>query len=99
MGSPDRLLEASAFVHSIEKRKNIKIGCIEETSYLNNNINLNELKRLIRVIPQSDYKNYLSLKYENKKIILGDVLLIEVEKFKDQKDFSSKLLILKSLQR
>ena len=44
MGSPNRLLEASAFVHSIEQRKNIKIGCIEEISYITDNISLKDFR-------------------------------------------------------
>lgn len=67
MGSPNRLLEASAFVHSIEQRKNIKIGCIEEISYITDNISLKDFRILINKLPNSNYKNYLILKYENNK--------------------------------
>ena len=63
MGSPIRLLEASSFVSSIENRNNLKFGCIEESSYKSNFIDLKKLKDLIYALPVSNYRDYLVNKY------------------------------------
>ena len=65
-GTSSSLFDSSAYVQAIEKRQGIKIGCPEEATYNQGNINKTQLRKLIKNIPNSEYKNYLStvLKYE-----------------------------------
>lgn len=58
-GSAESLFESSAYVHSIQSRQGIKIGCIEEECYKRKLINKAQLQNLIDKIPKSAYKEYL----------------------------------------
>jgi len=58
-GSPETLFQSGAYIHSIQSRQGIKIGCIEEETYKQKNINLNQLKDIIKDLPKSEYKEYL----------------------------------------
>lgn len=58
-GTPETLLEASNFVHAIEKRQRFKISCLEEISLNNNWLNKQKLKKNINKIKNCDYKNYI----------------------------------------
>jgi len=68
-GTPESLLEASQYVHAIEKRQGKKIGCIEEISWEIGNLTDEEFQMLINNLPNSSYKSYLS------KIISSDYSL------------------------
>jgi glucose-1-phosphate thymidylyltransferase len=46
-GTPDSLLEASNFIHTIEKRQGLKVACLEEICYRKNFITLEKLKEII----------------------------------------------------
>ena len=59
-GTPDSLLDASTFIASIEQRQGLKIGCIEEAAYKAGFIDKKGMKKIIRNMPDSFYKNYLS---------------------------------------
>lgn len=58
-GTPENIFEASNFVSSIEKRQGLKIGCIEEISYLKKYINKKQLLKIIQKYTNSQYGNYL----------------------------------------
>jgi glucose-1-phosphate thymidylyltransferase len=65
-GTSSSLFDSSAYVQTIEKRQGVKIGCVEESTYNQGNINKAQLKKLVRKIPKCEYKDYLLklLKYE-----------------------------------
>ena len=58
-GTPDSLLEAAAFVATIERRQGLKVACIEEVAYRMGYIDRSGLQNLINSMPNSTYKNYL----------------------------------------
>ncbi len=58
-GTPDSLLEASKFVQSIEHRQGLKIGCIEEISYLKGYIDEAQLLRIAEYAHDNAYCQYL----------------------------------------
>ena len=59
MVTPDSFLNASNFVHMMQKRQGLKIASIEETSYNMDYISANDLKELASGIKNEEYKNYL----------------------------------------
>jgi len=59
-GTPQSLLEASEFVHTIENRQGLKIACIEEIAHAQGYIDRAQLTRLIARAPKSHYADYLS---------------------------------------
>ena len=59
-GTPDSLLEAAQFIHTIEKRQGLKVACIEEMSYNKGFIDLDGLNKLIEKYKKgSPYREYL----------------------------------------
>lgn len=59
-GTPDLLLEASIFIHTIEKRQGLKIACLEEMAYEKGFIDQNQFNLLKKKYKKgSQYKNYL----------------------------------------
>jgi glucose-1-phosphate thymidylyltransferase len=58
-GTPDSLLEAAAFVATIERRQGLKVSCIEEVAYRMGYIDRSGLQNLINSMPHSTYKSYL----------------------------------------
>jgi glucose-1-phosphate thymidylyltransferase len=58
-GTPDNLLKAGEFVHLIEERTSIKIGCLEEVALLKRWISEDELQDSIRHAGKSEYGDYL----------------------------------------
>lgn len=58
-GTHDSLMEASNFVHIIEKRQGFKIGCIEEAAYRMGYINKEQLKNVAMPYLKSGYGKYL----------------------------------------
>lgn len=59
-GTPDSLLEASQFIHAIEKRQGLKIACIEELAFNKKFIDEQQfisLKQKYKI--GSSYRNYL----------------------------------------
>ena len=57
-GTIDSINNASNYIRTIEERQGLKIACLEEIAYLNNFITKNQLKELIKKLPD-DYANYL----------------------------------------
>ena len=58
-GTHESMLEASNFIHTIEKRTGLKVACIEEIAFKLGYINEEKFKKLIRLIGDNQYGNYL----------------------------------------
>ncbi len=58
-GTPEALLQAANFFGVLEDRQGFKAACIEEIAYYKNFISKKELKKIIKNIPDSSYKEYL----------------------------------------
>ncbi|GIV55559.1 MAG: glucose-1-phosphate thymidylyltransferase [Candidatus Kapaibacterium sp.] len=57
-GTPEALLEASQFIHAIEKRQGLKIACLEEIALYEGFITREELLRYIEQLPKCSYRDY-----------------------------------------
>ena len=64
-GTHESMLEASNYIHTIEKRTGLKIACIEEIAYKLGYINKSKFEKLINSIGHNQYGEYL------KKILNG----------------------------
>lgn len=64
-GTPESLLEASQFIHLIEKRQNLKIACLEEIALDMKYITPSEYEILLEQMPNSPYKKYCSNVYKD----------------------------------
>jgi glucose-1-phosphate thymidylyltransferase len=58
-GTHDSLLEASMFIHTLEKRQGLKVACPEEIAYRLGYISAEELRVLAGNIRKSSYGQYL----------------------------------------
>jgi glucose-1-phosphate thymidylyltransferase len=58
-GTPDSLLEASHFVHTIEKRQGLKLACLEEIAYNNGWICTEQLAAQANRLEKTAYGDYL----------------------------------------
>ena len=59
MGTQDSLLEAAAFVQTLEKRQGLRIACPEEVAYRMGYIDARQLEALARPLEKSSYGEYL----------------------------------------
>ncbi len=64
-GSPASLLEASQFIHTIEKRKGSKVACLEEIAFEKGWITKTDVLRAARKMNMTPYGQYLLNKYGN----------------------------------
>jgi len=64
-GTHESMLEASNYIHTIEKRTGLKIACIEEIAYKLGYINKSKFEKLIDLVGKNQYGEYL------KKIVNG----------------------------
>ena len=58
-GTHDSLLEAGQFIESIEKRKGLRVACIEEIAYNMGYIDKKQLKKLAEPLKKNGYGQYL----------------------------------------
>ena len=58
-GTHDSLLEASNFIHSIQKRQGLKVACLEEIAYEMGYINKEEVLKLAEPLKKNGYGQYL----------------------------------------
>ena len=58
-GTHESMLEASNYIHTIEKRTGLKIACIEEIAYKLGYINKKKLLQIIDYIGDNQYGDYL----------------------------------------
>ena len=58
-GTFESLMQAAAFVHAVEARQGIKIGCIEEIAWEQGFINDEGLRTLAKPLAKSGYGEYL----------------------------------------
>lgn len=58
-GTHESMLEASNFIHTIEKRQGLKVACLEEIAYEKGYINREQLLGLAEPLRKSSYGEYL----------------------------------------
>jgi glucose-1-phosphate thymidylyltransferase len=58
-GTFESLMQAGQFVHVIEERQGLKVGCIEEAAYRMGYIGADELRKLAEPLLKSGYGDYL----------------------------------------
>jgi glucose-1-phosphate thymidylyltransferase len=58
-GTFESLMQAAAFVHAVEERQGIKIGCIEEVAFREGFIDADQLRALAEPLRKSGYGEYL----------------------------------------
>jgi glucose-1-phosphate thymidylyltransferase len=66
-GTHESLLQASAFVETIEQRQGLKIACIEEVSYRMGYISAEQVMRLSKDLHKNGYGQYLLKIVESQK--------------------------------
>jgi len=65
-GTHDSLLEASMFIHTIEKRQGLKVACLEEIAYRQSFIDRAQLEESAAKLGKSSYGEYLKRVIEEK---------------------------------
>jgi glucose-1-phosphate thymidylyltransferase len=58
-GTFESLMQATAFVHAVEERQGIKIGCVEEVAFREGFIDREQLRALAEPLRKSGYGEYL----------------------------------------
>jgi glucose-1-phosphate thymidylyltransferase len=58
-GTHDSLIEASQFIHTIEKRQGFKVACLEEIGFRKGWLSKSELEQQMRKLEKTAYGNYL----------------------------------------
>ena len=58
-GTHESLLDASVFIHTVEKRQGLKIACPEEIAYRKGFIDREQLERLAASLQSNEYGQYL----------------------------------------
>ena len=65
-GTHESLLEAGQFIHTIEKRQGLKVGCLEEIAFEKGFITKEQLLEGAEKMKQTEYGSYLIKKYSDK---------------------------------
>lgn len=65
-GTHESLLEAGQFIHTIEKRQGLKVGCLEEIAFEKGFITKEQLLEGAEKMKQTEYGSYLMKKYTDK---------------------------------
>lgn len=58
-GTHDSLIEASQFIHTIEKRQGLKVACLEEIGFKNGWLNREQIKDIAKNLSKTEYGQYL----------------------------------------
>ena len=58
-GTHDALMEAGAFVQTVQKRQGLKVACLEEIAWRSGFIDTKQLQKLAMPLAKSDYGQYL----------------------------------------
>lgn len=58
-GTHDSLIEASQFIHTVEKRQGMKIACLEEIAFNNKWLNQDQLRDAANRLNKTEYGQYL----------------------------------------
>jgi len=64
-GTHESLLEAGQFIHTLEKRQGLKVGCLEEIALKKGLITKNQLLESAEKMKQTEYGSYLISKYKD----------------------------------
>ncbi|CAM3456459.1 glucose-1-phosphate thymidylyltransferase [Rouxiella silvae] len=67
-GTHDSLLEASQFIHTIEKRQGFKVACLEEIAFRKGWISREQVSEQAKVLAKTGYGKYLTQLIESKEI-------------------------------
>lgn len=59
-GTHDSLLEASQFIHTIEKRQGLKVACLEEIAFKKGWLSSNEVENQAKCLVKTEYGRYLA---------------------------------------
>lgn len=65
-GTHESMIEASNFIHTIEKRQGLKVACLEEIAFDMGYISRESLLRLAEPLKKNDYGQYLIKKVNMK---------------------------------
>ena len=60
-GTHDSLVEASQFIHTIEKRQGMKVACLEEIAYRKGWLAKAQVAEQIKKLSKTDYSRYLQM--------------------------------------
>ena len=60
-GTHDSLVEASQFIHTIEKRQGMKVACLEEIAYRKGWLAKAQVAEQIKKLSKTDYGRYLQM--------------------------------------
>lgn len=66
-GTHDSLVEASQFIHTIEKRQGMKVACLEEIAFRKGWLNKEQVAEQIKKLSKTDYGRYLQLLISEKE--------------------------------
>ncbi|WP_031425184.1 glucose-1-phosphate thymidylyltransferase RfbA [Flavimarina sp. Hel_I_48] len=66
-GTHDSMLEASNFIHTIEKRQGLKVACIEEIAFEMGYISSDQLIKLAEPLKKTGYGQYLIKRAQTKR--------------------------------
>ena len=63
-GTHESLIEAGQFIHTVEKRQGLKVGCLEEIAYQKGWISHDQLLTLAQDLSKTEYGKYLLDRYQ-----------------------------------